>query len=356
MSKHFHSLRIKEVNRETPDCVSICFDVPENLKNEFRFREGQHLSVRAFINGEELRRSYSICSAPYENTLRIAIKKVENGLFSTWANNVLKPGDQLELMPPSGKFHAQTESSQKKNYLAIAAGSGITPILSILKTTLNREPDSQFTLIYGNKNRGSIIFFEELEALKNQFMQRLSVHYILSRERSDTTLNYGRIDASKLHALNTLVQFASIDECFLCGPQELIFTAKEVLKEFQIPERNIHFELFNSTGATTKKAPEAHATQTENKASVTITLDGRSMEFNMAQNGPTILDAAQAQGADLPYACKGGMCCTCKAKLLEGEVSMDVHWGLEEEEVQNGYILTCQSRPLTDKISINFDL
>lgn len=356
MSKHFHSLRIKEVNRETPDCVSVCFDVPEALQHIFSFREGQHLSLRTIINGAEVRRSYSICSAPFENKLRIAIKKVENGLFSTWANELLKVGDHLEIMPPAGKFHSNSATDQKKNYLAIAAGSGITPILSILKTTLKREPESQFTLLYGNKNRQSIIFFEELEALKNKYMDRLSVHYILSRERSDTSLNYGRIDAEKIRAIAPLVRFAEIDECFLCGPKEMIFAAKDALTAYNISEKNIHFELFNSTSGSGKNPNAINLTDTGDRALVTITLDGRSTEFNMLRNGSSILDAAQAQGADLPYACKGGMCCTCKAKLLEGEVAMEVHWGLEEEEVQKGYILTCQSRPLTDKISINFDL
>ena len=344
------------MNRETPDCVSLCFEVPAELQENFNFTEGQHVSIRTSINGEDVRRSYSICSAPHENELRIAVKKVSNGIFSTWANEQLKKGDLLEVMPPSGKFHATPSSTEKKNYLAIAAGSGITPIISILKSTLIKEPTSQFTLIYGNKNRVSIIFFEQLEALKNKFMDRLSVHYILSRERSDSALNYGRIDPEKLQLLEPLVGFKSIDECFLCGPEEMIFSAKDLLKNYGIPERNIHFELFNSNKGTAKMVAPVKAIENTSKAAVSITLDGRTTEFNMPLEGQSILDAAQAQGADLPYACKGGMCCTCKAKLLEGRVAMDVHWGLEDEEIQKGYILTCQSKPLTEKISINFDL
>ena len=359
MSIHFHKLAIKEVNKETSDCVSVLFDVPENLKKEFRFKQGQSLTVRTTINGEEVRRTYSICSTPVENKWRVAIKKVDGGLFSSFANDQLKKGDVLEVMPPVGKFYVELNPANKKNYLAIAAGSGITPILSIIKTTLHTEPKSNFTLVYGNRSRSSIIFFEELEGLKNKYLQRFNFINILSRERTDASINFGRIDKEKLNDLSKLVDYSLIDETFICGPEEMIFTTKEFLEAKGIDKKKIHFELFTSPGQK-QQVPGTRHTPTDDKgpkSKITIKLDGRSFDFDLSlTSDTTILDAALKQGADLPYACKGGMCCTCKAKLLEGEVAMDVHWGLEEEEVEQGYILTCQSHPKTEKVVVDFDV
>lgn len=358
MSIHFHPLKVKEVRKETSDCVSVSLEVPADKQKDFSFTQGQSLTVRAFINGEEVRRTYSLCSSPLENEWRVAIKKVENGVFSSYANDQLKKGDLLEAMSPVGKFNCKLSAANKKHYLAFAAGSGITPILSIIKTTLALEPQSEFTLIYGNKSRSSIIFFEALEGIKNKYMNRFNLFHILSRERTDSAVNYGRIDAQKLKELNTALDFSLMDEFFICGPEEMIFCVKEFLEGNGIDKKKIHFELFTAPGEAFKKLkPEAANNKTSGANShITIKLDGRSFEFDIPMNSDTsLLDAALKQGADLPYACKGGMCCTCKAKLIEGEVSMDVHWGLEEEEVEKGYILTCQAHPKTEKVVVDFD-
>jgi ring-1,2-phenylacetyl-CoA epoxidase subunit PaaE len=356
MSLHFHRLSVKEVKKETPECVSVLFDVPETLQNDFQFSQGQSLTLRTTINGEEIRRNYSICSSPLENKLKVAIKKVEGGLFSSFANEQLKKGDVLDVMPPVGKFNTPLHPDQKKNYLAFAAGSGITPVISLIKTTLATEKHSRFTLVFGNRNRGSIIFFEELEALKNQYMERFSLVHILSRERMDTDLNFGRISQEKLEELDRLEGFTGTDEFFICGPSEMIFTVKAFLEKKGIAGKQIHLELFNSSKSPQTTVDRPQTGTTGAVSAVNVKVDGRSFEVAIPLNSnQTILDAALQQGADLPYACKGGMCCTCKARLLEGEVSMDVHWGLEDEEVAKGYILTCQSHPKTEKVVVDFD-
>lgn len=357
MSVHFHRLKIGEIRKETPDCVSIQLLVPEELKESFQYKAGQYLTLRTTIHGEDLRRSYSICSSPLEEELRVAIKKVEGGVFSTYANNELKSGDTLEVMPPAGKFNSLLKADQKKQYLAIAAGSGITPVLSLIKTTLATEPASEFTLIYGNKNRGSIIFFETLESLKNLYMERFRIIHVLSREKTDSTLNVGRINAEKLASMHKLIQFDQLDEAFLCGPQGMIESAAEFLQEQGLDKKKTHLELFTSATKKSNAKKSTTDSATSAKSQVGIRVDGRQLEIEMSlQEDQTILDAALQQGADLPFACKGGMCCTCKAKLVEGEVIMDVHWGLEEEEVEQGFILTCQSHPKTARIVVDFDI
>lgn len=359
MSIHFHPLKVKEVKKETDDCVSVSFEIPENLKQDFTFKQGQSLTMRTIINKGEVRRTYSICSSPLDNEWKVAIKKVEDGLFSSFANSALKKGDILEVMEPVGKFYSELNVANKKNYLAFAAGSGITPLLSIIKTTLQTEPGSTFTLVYGNKSRSSIIFFEELEGLKNKYLQRFNFINILSRERTDAAINFGRINTEKLNELAKLVNYTSFDEAFICGPEEMIFCVKDHLQQKGINEKNIHFELFTTSGQ--KVQDKRHKAQDVEdsgpKSNITVKVDGRSFDFNLAfSSDVTILDAALKQGADLPYACKGGMCCTCKAKLMEGEVEMDVHWGLEQEEIEKGFILTCQSHPKTEKVVVDFDI
>jgi ring-1,2-phenylacetyl-CoA epoxidase subunit PaaE len=332
--------------------------MPETLRSAFAFRQGQSLTMRTTISNEEVRRTYSICSSPLDNEWRVAIKKVEGGLFSNFANTELREGDVLEVMQPVGKFYVDLAVTNKKNYLAVAAGSGITPVLSIIKTTLRAEPLSSFTLVYGNKSRASIIFFEELEGLKNKFINRFNFINILSRERTDAPINFGRIDIEKMKELENLFSYKDFDEIFICGPEAMIFCVKDFLEGKGIDRKKIHFELFTTPGqagsVTTKKLKEEESGP---KAKINLRLDGRFIEFDLSLKGDTtILDAALQQGADLPFACKGGVCCTCKAKLIEGEVSMDVHWGLEEEEVEQGYILTCQSHPRTEKVVIDFDI
>ncbi len=358
MSIHFHRLKIKEIKKETIDCVSVLFEIPEELKKNFTFQQGQSLSMRATINGEEVRRTYSLCSSPLDKEWRVAIKKVDGGLFSTHANDTLKKADVLEVMEPVGKFYTALNPANKKSYLAFAAGSGITPVLSIIKTTLRTEPGSTFTLVYGNKSRASIIFFEELEGLKNKFIARFNFINILSRERTESPVNSGRIDRDKLNELGKLLDYSTTDEIFICGPEEMIFCIKDYLQQKGISEKKIHFELFTSSLLKKSKIKNQKSKINLGPASkITIQVDGRSFDFDLALNGETtILDAALKQSADLPYACKGGMCCTCKARLLEGEVEMDVHWGLEQEEIEKGFILTCQSHPKTGKVVVDFDI
>ena len=363
MSIHFHSLRIKQIRKETPECVSVVFDIPESLRDRFRFKQGQSLTMRASFGDTEVRRTYSICSSPLENEVRVAIKKVEGGLFSRFANEQLKEGDMLEVMEPVGKFYAELDPAHKKKYLAIAAGSGITPVISLIKTTLAIEPRSEFTLIYGNKTRTSIIFFEELEALKNKYLQRFNFVNILSRERTDSSINYGRINIEKLLELSRLVDFAAIDEAFICGPETMIFSVKEFLEQKGIDKKNIHFELFTTPGEKkgdpvtgAREMDDTKAEKNEARSKITVKLDGRSFDFELGFDDVAILDAALEQGVDMPYACKGGVCCTCKAKLVEGEVQMDVHWGLEDDEIEQGYILTCQSHPRSGRVVVDFDV
>jgi ring-1,2-phenylacetyl-CoA epoxidase subunit PaaE len=286
------------------------------------------------------------------------VKKVPNGVFSTYANELLKAGDSLEIMPPMGKFFTPLLSSQKKNYVGFAAGSGMTPLLSIIKTTLQTEKESTFTLVYGNRNRHSIIFRETLEALKNKYMNRFRLIHILSRETTDTPLNSGRIDADKCLTLcDKTIDLQRTDEFFLCGPEEMIFSVKNVLEEKGVAAQKIHFELFTTAGQQNKKIQQLE-TETDKgpKSKITVKLDGISFDFELSQKGEAILDAALKQGADLPYACKGGVCCTCRAKLVEGQVDMEVNYGLEPDEIEQGFILTCQSHPKSEHVVVDFDI
>lgn len=359
MAVHFHPLRIKDIKQETADCVSVHFDVPGELREDFLFKEGQNITIRSTIDGEEVRRSYSLCTAPHENDIKVAIKKVDGGLFSQFANESLKKGDVLDILPPVGKFNAKLKEGQSGNYLAIAAGSGITPVISIIKHTLHAQPNSSFTLLYGNKSRNSIIFFEELEALKNKYIQRFNFINVLSREKTDSDINYGRIDAVKLKALQVLLPYQSFDSIYICGPESMIFGARDYFEALGIDRNKIHFELFTTPGQTQAKSEQivpSEQTDLGPRSQVTVKLDGRSFDFSLGHNGEAILDAALRQGADLPYACKGGVCCTCRAKLLEGEVSMDVNYALEPEEVAQGFILTCQSHPRSGNVVIDFDV
>jgi ring-1,2-phenylacetyl-CoA epoxidase subunit PaaE len=357
MSLHFEQLTVSDIRRETNDCVSIAFQIPESVKEKFTFIQGQYITLRTHINGEEIRRSYSICSSPLDGELRVAVKEVPGGLFSTYANRELKVGQMLDVMPPMGKFYTRLDPAQSNRYVAFAAGSGITPILSIIKTTLLTEPESHFTLVYGNRNRHSIIFRETLEALKNKFMNRLSIIYLLSQERTDTAIHSGRIDQEKCtELLQKPIQANQVKAFFLCGPEEMIFSVKDLLLQKGVAEENIHFELF-TTSKQQQRANHSRPTEeaTGPVSDITVTLDGISFDFRLPQNGEAILDAALRNGADLPYACKGGVCCTCRAKLIEGEVSMDVNYGLEPEEIQQGFILTCQSHPKSSKVVVDFD-
>ncbi|MEO6734301.1 MAG: 1,2-phenylacetyl-CoA epoxidase subunit PaaE [Ferruginibacter sp.] len=356
MAAHFHPLTVKKVQKETDDCVVITFDIPEPLKELFRFSAGQNVTLKINIDGEELRRSYSICTAPHEEELSVAVKKVAGGKFSGYANAFLQNGAVINVLPPTGLFNTSLSITNKKNYLAFAAGSGITPIISIIKSTLTTELLSSFTLVYGNRSRSSIIFFEELEGIKNKYLNRFSYINILSRERTDANIHYGRIDQVKLTELKKVIDYKSMDETFICGPKEMLFTIKEYLEKEKVDPKKIHFELFTTPGNGQVNHQQLSATENETvKSNITIQLDGRSFGFDLAFNSESILDAALKQGADLPYACKGGVCCTCRARLTEGKVKMDVNYALEADELAKGFILTCQSHPLSEKVVIDFD-
>jgi ring-1,2-phenylacetyl-CoA epoxidase subunit PaaE len=360
MSSHFVSLTIADIRRETVDCVSIAFTIPPEMQAAFSFQQGQNITIKTMIGGTEARRSYSICSSPLDKELRIAVKKVPGGLFSTFANEQLQPGQPLEVLPPSGKFYTELKPGNRKRYLAIVAGSGITPVLSLIKTTLAIEPESHFTLVYGNRHRPSIIFREELEALKNRYVTRLSLHHILSREELDIPLYQGRIDARKCEELaSRLIDLPSMDEIFLCGPGEMIFSLRDWLEKKGIEKKKIHFELFHplESGATAmlKQEKTTLAGVADRVSEVTVRLDGINHNFALPYDGESVLEAALFQGADLPFACKGGVCCTCRARLIEGQVEMDLNYALEADELAAGFILTCQSHPRSRKVVIDFD-
>lgn len=359
MSLHFHTLTVTNVRKETPDAVSVCLDIPLALRDSFRFIPGQSIAVRQVIDGEECRRNYSICSAPDEPEFRIAVKRIEGGTFSTWANSVLKPGDQLEVMPPSGRFHTPMDPAAQRRYVAFAAGSGITPLMSIMKATLAAEPFSSFTLVYGNRDRRHIIFREELESLKNRYLSRVQVIHVLSRESTDTDLHSGRIDARKCADLDEkIIPFRSVHAFFLCGPEAMIHAIRECLQERGVAPERIHFELFHSSGVAGAPVSAGSAAQADTgaMASVSVRHDGVMTSFELPYNGETILQAALKKGIDLPFACKGGMCCTCRAKLVEGSVEMERNYALEPAEVEAGFILTCQSHPRSHQIIVDFDV
>lgn len=358
MKPTFHTLKVKEVRKETRDCCSIAFEIPEELKLAYDFTQGQYLTLKKDINNEDIRRSYSICTSPNDDELRVAVKQVHNGKFSTFANHQLKAGDTLDVMTPMGNFYTELDPNQEKHYVGFAAGSGITPIISIMKTVLETEPKSRFTLFYGNKNTGSIIFKEEIEALKNSYMERLVVHYFLSREMLDAPLMNGRIDREKCSAIFTrLLDVKDIDECFSCGPEPMIFAVRDSLLEQGFDEKKIHFELFTSPlGKLGQERKRATREEDKGKVTeVTIKLDGKAFQFDLPFDSDNLLDAALKQGADLPFACKGGVCCTCRAKLVEGQVDMEVNYALEQDEVEAGFILTCQAFPTTEKVVVDFD-
>jgi len=352
MKPSFHSLKINEIRQETPDSVSIAFDVPQELKQTFEFQSGQYLTLKALISAEEVRRSYSLCSSPNENEWRVAVKRIDNGKFSTFANNDLKVGDVLDVMSPMGSFLLPSET-ESKNFVFFAAGSGITPVFSMVKSTLSRDEHSQVTLVYGNKGFNSIIFREELEALKNQYMNRLRVIHILSRESLGNDLQKGRINKEKTEQIiRSLMQLETIDGVYICGPEDMILGVKDAFVEAGLDTKKIHFELFGTNTPTKEKT----ITNDEVISSlVTVIVDGEVLDIPLASNDVNILDAALEAGADLPFACKGGVCCTCKAKVMEGSVKMDVNYALEPDEVEAGYILTCQSHPTSERLIVSFD-
>ena len=352
----FHPLVVKDIRRETPECVSIAFDVPADLVEHFHFEAGQNVTLRRFIEGEEVRRSYSICSSPHEKELRVAIKMLSDGKFSSHANLHLKMGDTVEVLPPTGRFSNRPNASKASRYLAFAAGSGITPVISIIKATLAAEPECVFTLVYGNKNRNTIIFREQLEALKNRYINRFIIHHVFSREQTDAPINYGRIDVERCEMMaKYLFKPEMMDHIFICGPEEMIFTVRDWLMNRGIHKEKIHFELFSVPGEKMRDNSTTKIHHAEKMSRVRLKLDGATITYELPFDGSSVLDGALRMGADLPYACKGGVCATCRAKLIRGEVEMDTNYALEAEELAAGYILTCQSHPRTTEVDIDFD-
>jgi len=355
----FIPLTVTAVTRETRDSVVVTLAAPEAHGPAFAFKQGQYLTLRTTLDGEEVRRSYSICSAVQDGILRVGIKKVEGGRFSTWANETLAPGDMVEAMPPMGSFYTPLDPDNRKHYAGFAAGSGITPILGILKTTLFTEPASSFSLFYGNRASSSIMFREELEDLKNRYLERLNLIHVLSREQQDIDLFNGRIDRAKCDALfEHWLDAGGIDTAFICGPQSMMLEVSNALQAHGLDKSRIKFELFGTgTRHETRREAGGAATGPSRGASceATIKLDGRSRTFTLEKNSDALLDAALNQGLELPYACKGGVCSTCRALLVEGEVDMDANFALEDYEIARGYILTCQSYPVTDRVVVDFD-
>ena len=350
----FHSLEISDVRRETADSVSIAFRVPEELREAFRFVPGQYLTLRSDIAGEDCRRSYSICSGLDEAELRVAVKKVDGGRFSCFAHSALAPGMRLEVMPPEGRFTAEPGSRPRRLAL-FAAGSGITPMLSIARTILEREPQSRIALFYGNRTTQSIMFREALDDLKDRHLGRFAVFHVLSRESQDIDLLNGRLDAEKIGLLaRTLVPPEETDGYFLCGPYGMVEDGRAALIAAGADPARIKVELFTTDGAPAPARRPAAAEKAGEGARVECVLDGVTYALDVAPD-THVVDAAHEQGVELPYSCKGGMCCTCRCRLVEGEVTMDVNYSLEPWELKAGFVLACQSRPLTPRVRLDFD-
>ena len=353
----FHPLRVAAVDRLTDDAVAITFEVPEELREEFRFSPGQHLSVRSPALGDDVRRNYSVCAPATTGPLRIAVKRIPDGTFSTYAAQRLRPGDVLDVMTPTGSFFTPLHPGQAKRYAAIAAGSGITPVLSILSTALEVEPDSSAVLVYVNRTTASIMFLEELEDLKNRYPDRFELVHVLDEEPLEVEIRSGRLDRARLgRILDTLVPVDEVDEWFLCGPLPMTDAAREVLLERGADPGHVHRELFHvgppSVGAR-RIAAAAGAPATG--SAVTVVLDGRAHSFPLPRSGASVLDATLRVRPDAPYACKNGVCGTCRAKVVEGEVEMDANYALESEELARGFVLTCQAHPVSDRVLIDFD-
>ncbi len=353
----FLPLEVTDVRQDTRDAVVVTLRPRDQDAAQFAFTQGQYLTFRRAFDGEELRRSYSICAGLDEGLLKVGIKRVDGGAFSTWANENLSPGEVLEAMPPMGNFHLPLDGTKSRHYLGFAGGSGITPVLSILKTVLAREPKSRFTLVYANRQVSSIMFREDLEDLKNTYLGRLSVLHVLEAEAQDIDLFTGLVDADKMNALfANWVDAGDVDAAFICGPEPMMLTIARSLKEHGLSDDRIKFELFASgqPGRAAHKAVSKTADSGE-ACDATVTLDGTTRAFRMPKTGESLLDAALANNLDAPYACKAGVCSTCRAKVLEGEVEMHTNHALEDYEVRQGYVLTCQCYPLSDRVVVSYD-
>ena len=350
----FHELRVTEVSPLTDDSVAVTLDVPEDVRDSFDYLPGQHVTMRRVIDGEDVRRSYSICAPAGSGKLRVGIKKLTGGVFSTFATEELSAGDVLEVMPPVGDFTIDVDPGSRARRVAIAAGSGITPTLSLIATSLEKEPEATWTLIYGNRTANSVMFLDELEGLKDRYHPRFQLFHILSREGSDVPLLSGRIDGGKIRTIyENLMGSPDVDGWYLCGPYEMVMTARATLSAMGVEEASIHDELFFAGPLDVSALPEEPVAG-EGSVDLTVILDGRAVETRMKPE-TTILDAALRVRTELPFSCKGGMCATCKGRIEEGEVTMDKNYALIDSEVEAGYVLTCQSHPVSDRVVVRFD-
>jgi ring-1,2-phenylacetyl-CoA epoxidase subunit PaaE len=354
----FHNIRVADIYKETKDCTVISFEIPNDLKSEFQFKQGQHLTLRTMIDGNEVRRSYSLCSSPIENKWNVAVKKINEGLFSTFVNEKLRKGDVLDVMAPNGTFFTEIDLKKAKNYIAFAAGSGITPILSIIKTHLALEPESTFKLFYLNRTVKSIVFKEEIEQLKNVYFNRFEIFHFLTKEHRPAELFNGRFSKEKMKVItDKLVDVSSIDACFICGPEEMIYLLRDELTEAGLAKDKIHYELFTSGISEADKQRISKIIEKKVEGTeVTIIDGGKEFHFVMGDDFDNILDGALAAGADLPFACKGGVCSTCRCQVVEGTAEMKLNYSLEEEELAKNYILSCQAVPTSKKVVVDFGI
>ncbi len=355
-SPQFHSLTVSDVQAATRDAVAITFAVPDALQDVFAYTQGQYLTLRTMLGGQELRRSYSICSAVQDQRLRIGVKRVAGGAFSNWAAEHLLPGSTVEVMPPQGYFHIPLAPDAARHIVAFASGSGITPVLSIVKTTLLAEPHTRVTLVYGNRASGGVMFKEELEDLKDSYLGRFNLVWVMSRESQDIPLFNGRLDYDKCcQLLDQWIDPAGIDAAFICGPEDMMLATSRALQEKGVAKERIKFELFGTAAPGGTPRPARAPAQGTDQCAVEVVLDGTRRSFMMRKNGDNVIDAGLKAGLEMPYACKGGVCSTCRGKVLQGEVDMDINFALEDYEVARGFVLCCQSYPVTDRLVIDFD-
>ncbi|HET9977972.1 MAG TPA: 1,2-phenylacetyl-CoA epoxidase subunit PaaE [Burkholderiaceae bacterium] len=356
----FHPLRVRRIEPDTDEAVIVSFDVPPDLRDVFGFNQGQYLTLRTEVDGQDLRRSYSICAGIDDGELRVGVRKVAGGVFSNWINERLKPGDTVQVMPPQGRFFVPLDPQAHRHYLGVAGGSGITPILSIMKTVLAREPHAHFTLIYANRAAKSTMFKEEIEDLKNRYMARLVLHHVFSGEDTELPLHSGVMDRAKLgEFLGRLVDAKSIDHAFVCGPYQMNDEAEAALVAAGVAEERIHIERFGvapqgagqAVGAVEHEARPGDA----ERARIVIVRDGLRREFEFSKDDPSILDAASSAGLEVPFSCTSGVCGTCRARLVEGQVRMTRNFALDKADLAAGFVLTCQAHPLTDRVVLSFD-
>jgi len=353
--RKFHSLTVSEKRMDSADSVRIALQVPDNLRSEFEFLPGQHLPIQIEVDGKPLRRTYSICSAPGEWPLELGIRIQPGGLFSGYVANTLQAGDELQVMPPFGQFHASIDPAHKKTYLAFASGSGITPIISIVRATLAHEPGSRVLLFYGNRRQNTTMFIDDLHALKNSFPERFQLYFLFTREEQEFPIFSGRLDEEKISELcRVFCHGLKPGEAFICGPDTMIESVRAALRELGMEDGQIHAERYGAPRQM-QVAKAADVPADEHHCKVTVIMDGHSKSFQMLSAGSSIVDAAAQEGIELPFSCKGGVCATCRTHVRDGEVRMETNYGLEPWELEQGYVLACQSHPVTASVTLDYD-